>query len=70
MGNSVSIPPYNFKEPSRWHCRVKKVKNYEFASVTNGISSIPRFYENLCRYYLVIICVLADITAEVLVWFV
>jgi hypothetical protein len=43
MGNDIIISPQDFKQQSRWYCRVGEVTKYDFGVVTYGITSVPNF---------------------------
>jgi hypothetical protein len=64
MGSGVIIiPPHDFTQLSYWYYRVQKVKEYEFAGVTSGITSTPNFIKILTH----IIWLLMRVTSEGLV---
>jgi hypothetical protein len=47
MVNGDIIQPLEFKPPSRWFCRLKEVRNYEFGAVNCGIRSIRNFITDI-----------------------
>lgn len=47
IGNGVIIPPRDFKQQSRWYCRVGEVTKYDFGVVTYGITSVPNYIRSL-----------------------
>jgi hypothetical protein len=43
MGYGVIISPHEFKELFCRYYREQIVKNYQFAEVTNGMTTVPNF---------------------------
>jgi hypothetical protein len=47
MSNGVITSPHDFKQPSGWYNRVKKITKYAFEVIAHGIKSIPDFIKIL-----------------------